>query len=1569
MAQRRRVNVKFVVILISAMCGLAVGAFVLHHFMAKQDPQKYKVLGQRAYDERNYPEAIRQWGNASALEPKNVDLLVKLGDALHELGRVDPAMAGKDAVSWNRALQIDPTFMPALQKLLGVQINVLQYDPQHRSYGLTAMGEIARKILVVNPQDTCADAYLHIASLAGWLAGIETPGDVVELDIKRLGELQEKDASNPDVPFFIAQAYIRQGQEYLRVSALDKAADKFDQAAEVFENALRVRGDIAVLYLRYYQILLAANEISPETFREKAKYIFKMRQVLEKARQCVAKDDPAYSEIYIVSAQFCARHDKRDEAETLMRELLKQRPKDQYARLAMAELLDMDPDKRDEAIRILQEPVEEWGPAGADVLRSRGKLEWDTYYNLAVYMIERYAATPDAAKREGMMAEIREAHERLEDKIRTYRGSEAEKAGMTVKSMTMLGKIELLGNDEQAAIKAIPVLEKANELLHSNNPQAKSYELMYLLSRAYFASRQTGRAKELLYLITDGVPNFVPARLLLTQLLLNDNESEAALIQIGVLDQIAPNEPDVWRLKLACYGMLNPANYGPLIDAELKRIPEKTHADLISKAKACMVLGSRQEKAQELLERAREQSPGDFAVIQLLVQLHLARRDKDPREKDVAIDIAQKACDADPSSDTLRVMLMELKGAPIEEINKVQEDAIGKMPNVLERELRFFKFYQDQGKNDKALEHLDAAEKIKSDDARILDLRFQIDVMNRQWELAHGCVARLAELNADQAGGLIYRFRLAMAEGVADRSDFEVALKIAREMVRDLPEFSRSWLSLGQVQQARGEFDPALRNYTVALQKQSENVDAIRGIVECYYAMGKPEDAYRYIKEGLHSQPGSGYFQEQEVLYQLNYGDPAKAVPYRVAQRNANMDYLDAWLNLIAAHYQVAQVALKPPTPNPQASGDALRQARDVCTEALKKWPDERILYAWMADLAAFSNSVADGEKALLELSQRPTQKDKPESLLMLANYYQRFGKIAEAEDAFKSALLRAGDKGEIVSRLAAFYASQRRFDDAIKLLNSSQETRLLQGQLVEILVQAGRLPEAEAALNKMIVANPKDSGLQAVLGFVYMNTNRTDRALEALNRALDADPRNAKALFWRGYLRLVKQQPPDYDEAIKDLGAAKTLDKRDANACMMLADALRQKNRWDDAIREIEGAMRLMPGNKDIRMKLVELYGNVQPPRWSDAERSLNEALADAVGKSDPDWLRVKAKMWMLRADAEKAVATITEAKAMAPENAQVMQDYMVILLQAKKYAALRDQCSAMLQDPRRAQQEWWIYQLRAVANRNLDLKDEAMADYDKAMRVATALANDDAVATVIQSISDTIGVDDAIRRVVDKAEKGDNHWKVILAYLYLTKGDLPRAVATIDGVLASLASMGKNEADAAQSLAGSIYMSAAQYEKARKVYADLLERNPGDIIANNNMSLIIGEFGTPPNPDKAMNYAQKAFDAMVQRGSVDPNVLDTFGWLKYLSGHPEEGATQIDEALKRRESAESRYHLGKAMLKFSPPQPAQAQAQFKKAQDMLQLQRSKNQKVDAGLSKRVDEALLSVDQMLGSH
>jgi hypothetical protein len=504
-------------------------------------------------------EARRLYAHAMAGR-LSVGQLVSLGTEIHRLSWRDPSLEGKDVDCWNRALAIDPTYAPALQLLLAYHFGLIDNSAQPPPATYATMKNLATRLLQINPKDFRAEAYMHIVVIAGWLHGVETPDNTVDTSIQILTSLMRKDPSNPDVPYYIALAYIRQAQLLRRAgdnASKEQAKEKIAQAVAIFDPAVQAQPNSSLLYLRFYEILGCADALSQEDDSDDpgpARYVPKMREVLEKARNCVKVEDPAYADVFIEYAQFETRHGKNDEAEELLRELIKNKPRDQAARIALAKFLSAA-GKRQEAIELLQKPFAEPGLTATGAPRDRAGLEWTTCFDLTNDLIDEHEAISDNAKRATLLNQIEESCARMEDKLRTWPNlPQASATRLQAQAPKLRGKIKMLDHSERAALEAAAILEKARDLDASAATGKTDWDLQYLLARAYLAGHQTNKAETQLKKVLDGVPQFVPARLMLTRLLISEGDGQAALEQLAILDQIAPEEPDVWNLKLLAYG-------------------------------------------------------------------------------------------------------------------------------------------------------------------------------------------------------------------------------------------------------------------------------------------------------------------------------------------------------------------------------------------------------------------------------------------------------------------------------------------------------------------------------------------------------------------------------------------------------------------------------------------------------------------------------------------------------------------------------------------------------------------------------------------------------------------------------------------------------------------------------------------------------------------------------------------------------------------------------------------------------------------------------------------------------
>src|SRR6266403_2066885 len=122
---------------------------------------------------------------------------------------------------------------------------------------------------------------------------------------------------------------------------------------------------------------------------------------------------------------------------------------------------------------------------------------------------------------------------------------------------------------------------------------------------------------------------------------------------------------------------------------------------------------------------------------------------------------------------------------------------------------------------------------------------------------------------------------------------------------------------------------------------------------------------------------------------------------------------------------------------------------------------------------------------------------------------------------------------------------------------------------------------------------------------------------------------------------------------------------------------------------------------------------------------------------------------------------------------------------------------------------------------------------------------------------------------------------------------------------------------------LAGGIYESKHDWDKAKQVYQRVLEIQPDNPLASNNLAYVILQQGG--NVDVALAMAQTARRQLPD----NPSSADTLGWAFYHKGVYNSAINLFKEAVKKDpDNATYNYHLGLAYARNG--QAAQARQQL---------------------------------------
>ena len=470
-------------------------------------------------------------------------------------------------------------------------------------------------------------------------------------------------------------------------------------------------------------------------------------------------------------------------------------------------------------------------------------------------------------------------------------------------------------------------------------------------------------------------------------------------------------------------------------------------------------------------------------------------------------------------------------------------------------------------------------------------------------------------------------------------------------------------------------------------------------------------------------------------------------------------------------------------------------------------------------------------------------------------------------------------------------------------------------------------------------------------------------------DKSITAYPDDLRVHYLRGMMNM-RGPNADLDAAIADLKFVIDRNANEVESRLALADAYVLKNDPDDGIHVLESALAASPTNKTVRLKLVDLYSLATPPRYGDAIQALNDGLAIPQYKDDIDMLRDLAGMYSRAGNNDQAVATMRQAMSLAKDKSFLVHDYLVILLAAKNYDQVLSESDPLLTD---SKVPWWVYDLRGQAKagqtKAAGTQDfsSASAEFDTALTLALAQGGRPAASAAAGDVKNSISVDKAIELVAPKAQNSAS-WKLISIPLYESKQDHVSAIAAAESARKMIDSLSGPEQDELLAYTASLYVTAnpPMTDKAMDVFQQILKRRPDDYMSMNNIACMYADNAQPSQPEKALEYSQKAYDLVLKSGKVEPLIYDTQGWALILNHRDDEGIDILQKVAETADFPDIHYHLAKGYLHKHLADGAQRE--LKAASTIMDQAIAAKRNVDMTLRSKIAEASKEADQMLQS-
>jgi tetratricopeptide (TPR) repeat protein len=808
------------------------------------------------------------------------------------------------------------------------------------------------------------------------------------------------------------------------------------------------------------------------------------------------------------------------------------------------------------------------------------------------------------------------------------------------------------------------------------------------------------------------------------------------------------------------------------------------------------------------------------------------------------------------------------------------------------------------------LAHLKKAQEIAPNDVRVLELSFNAALMQRNWDEAAGYIPKLAapEVNADRSGGLQYRWRLAMA-----KEDLKQASELADTLARDYGAFAQSLISQGQTRMALKNYEAAMQSFTQARDKQPQNIDAYRGLIECSYERKRPEDARKYIDQARQVLRGRPEFEELADEWDLKYGTPDKALASREAALKKQPDSPAVYQSLGSGYLDAAK--RKEDLKDEEGRKTLLTKARDTYQQAINKFPDNPNFTSSYADACLELKDFDSAQKAWLALAGREQFKDRLETAQMLAVFYLNAHKYDLAEQAMTEFVAKHSDSIEGRFALSAVYAQEKKFDQAVESLGTSDEPRVLQRK-TELLIAGGKYDQAEKLLAPIVASGRASITVLNNLGYIYHKSRRPREAVDVLNQVLAQDPQNTTALLYRAAAMMDLPQS-SLDDLIRDLTAVRQAMPSNLEPRRYLAECYRRKSDFEAEFRELEDLIQVAPTDKQARMLLLEAYSTTVPPRWGDAERVAGEIKQIPELAKDVDMLLATARMWSRKGKAQtsqtafqNSLMDIQAALQQQPKNLNIVQVFYTVMLQGKAYPQLLAHTDQM---PPEIQNLWWVKHDRAIAKARMKDPSATQACND-ALNQCLAIKDDAAAQLVVNSMASELGVDVALQQVQKQVQTGQPQWLMLGAVLQQRRGDIAQARQLVDRVLGMMDKLSDPQQASVLNYAGTLFMidPDPDTEKAKAIYQRLAKIRPDDFTVWNNLACM-----RDISPQQSLEYSQKAVDLMRKTGRPEPYVLDTHGWNLVQASRIDEGIAALNDAWAIEQFPDLAYHLGVANLR----------------------------------------------------
>ena len=276
---------------------------------------------------------------------------------------------------------------------------------------------------------------------------------------------------------------------------------------------------------------------------------------------------------------------------------------------------------------------------------------------------------------------------------------------------------------------------------------------------------------------------------------------------------------------------------------------------------------------------------------------------------------------------------------------------------------------------------------------------------------------------------------------------------------------------------------------------------------------------------------------------------------------------------------------------------------------------------------------------------------------MMLANLAQNLGDNEQAEKAYQALIANNPQKPELNYMLAETYAQKGEYQKAI---DSYEKMEQSMGIMEPITLQKVKLykalkndEKAYAEVEKLIKAYPQEIGYLILLGDIYLNDNKDDKALEMYDRAEKMEPDNGYLLVSKANYYNRKGDKEKYLDEIRKALSNKKIDVETKVKILTdyLSDLLQKKENLGQAYQLFSELVDMHPQEESIYSLYAEFL--LSQKKYKEAGEQLQVAV-ELAPNNKQYWLQLMGVNMQL-GELDEVITVGEKALTYIPDAAEI--------------------------------------------------------------------------------------------------------------------------------------------------------------------------------------------------------------------------------------------------------------------------------------------------------------------------